>query len=556
MFDSAGNKSIKISINKGFVFAVIFLALTFMSWKVASASVRIGILPYKIIATHPQKYSYIKNSIPILLGSNLASDNILIARNSDIIPYIKRNHINFSTKNLLKLSNHFNVDCLIFGRIVKIGNTFIIQTNIFNVHTKSVIYRKTVQVLGTKSIIRDIGSLSHVLKKRILSLSAATVTKNNATAVKHARVPKVESSVFIKNFSRNSNGLVTTESMHYVIHALVTGRFLSKGIQTVVASSNKVILYDLSIGGRLTKIGQYNLSSRSNVIYLGFYKISNNSNAIVLTKAMLGTITSYLLVYRNGKLVKLTGDYNLFLRVMSIGNAKNIIVGQEPVAVTIAGRNFGAVGQNSYPIGQFGGSTYIYKFNKNTNTLTKTQRLPIYNGITLYGTVYGNIKGNGKNYLLALSNSGNLMLINNKGQTVYVGSRTYGGSVMQVSVPASNGANSATYADSLIYNIPAGITKFHKNGNGKLQIVVLKNHEQVKFMSNLNYYTKSSIYSLTWNNIGFYPAWEIKPVAGYSAGFSIFRANKSVYLADGIVEDPGSMFTKPKSYIIIYKIEH
>ncbi len=556
MPDSANNESLKTSINVGFIFAIIFLALIFMSWKVASASVRIGILPYKIIAPHYHAYSYIKNSIPIIIGSNLASDNIFIARNSDIIPYIKKNHIDFSTKSLIKLSDHFNIDYLIYGRIVKIGDTFVIQTNIFNIHKRSIVYRKTVQVLGTKFIIKDMNNLSFILKKRILSLSRVATVKNNTNTAKSPHVSRVQNSVFMKSFSQNSKGLVTTRTMDFLMHTLVTGRFLSKGIQTVVATNNRVILYNLSMDGKLTKIGQYNLSLRSNVIYLGFLKISANSNAIVLTKAKLGTITSYLLVYRNGKLLKLTGDYNLFLRVMSIGNARNILVGQEPIAVTASGRYFGAVGQNSYPIGQFGGSTYIYKFNKDTNALIRTQKLPIYNDITLYGTVYGNIKGSGEDYLLALSNSGNLMLINSKGKTIYMGSKTYGGSPLQVSVSSSNGANSATYADSLIYNIPTRLTKFYKTGNEKLQVVVLKNYGQIRFMRNLNYYTKSSIYSIAWNNIGFYPVWEIKPIAGYSAGFSIFRINKSVYLADGIVKNPGSVFTKPKSCIVIYKIEN
>ena len=43
-------------------------------------------------------------------------------------------------------------------------------------------------------------------------------------------------------------------------------------------------------------------------------------------------------------------------------------------------------------------------------------------------------------------------------------------------------------------------------------------------------------------------------MVGYSAGFSIFKADGNIYLADGIVENPGSPLTNPKSYIAIYKI--
>jgi hypothetical protein len=73
-------------------------------------------------------------------------------------------------------------------------------------------------------------------------------------------------------------------------------------------------------------------------------------------------------------------------------------------------------------------------------------------------------------------------------------------------------------------------------------------------MQHLNYYTKNSVYSLVWNNVNFYPMWKIRPVVGYSAGFSIFKLNKKTYLANAVVESSGSMFSKPKSYIAIYKL--
>jgi hypothetical protein len=274
----------------------------------------------------------------------------------------------------------------------------------------------------------------------------------------------------------------------------------------------------------------------------------------VLTKSQLGTITSYLLAYNDGKLIKITPNYNLFLRVMSLKNHKKTIVGQNPISVVPSGRYFNdsVIGQNTYPIGQFGGDTYIYKFNKNNNTLVKAGNLPFFSGITLYGTAYGNFMGNGKKYLLALSNSGNLMVINEKGKTIYTGSKTYGGSPLQIEVPSIGGVRSSSVTGGLIYNVPAQVSKFHING--KDGIVVIKNYRQGAFMQHLNYYTKNSVYSLVWNNVNFYPMWKIRPVVGYSAGFSIFKLNKKTYLANAVVESSGSMFSKPESYIAIYKL--
>ena len=540
-----------------FIFSI-FVSMFFLT-KSADASVKIGILPYKIISTHYGRYSYIKDSIPVILASNLSSSSISVSRNSDINDFITKNHItSFSTGNLLKISEHFDLKYLVFGRVIKIGNVFDIETNIFNPSEKVVVYRHSIQVLGSKFIINDISGLSKNIKTKIASLTSQEMVKKpeelQAPSPVISYAPPAANNMYIKRFNQNSKGLLRTPTKHYVIQAVSTGKFLNKGAQVAVATRSRVILYNLLINGGLKKLAQYNLSSRSNAVYIGFYKISKDRTAIVLTKSQLGTITSYLLAYNNGKLIKITPNYNLFLRVMSLKSHKKTIVGQNPISVVPSGRYFNdsVIGQNTYPIGQFGGDTYIYKFNKNNNTLVKTSNLPFFSGITLYGTAYGNFMGNGKKYLLALSNSGNLMVINEKGKTIYTGSKTYGGSPLQIEVPSFGGVRSSSFTGGLIYNVPAQVSKFHING--KDGIVVMKNYRQGAFMQHLNYYTKNSIYSLAWNNVNFYPVWKIRPVAGYSAGFSIFKLNKKTYLANAIVESSGSMFSKPKSYIAIYKL--
>ncbi len=536
----------------------VFMSIFFII-KSADAFVKIGILPYKIISTHYKNILVIKDSIPIIMGSDLSSSNISVSRNSDINNFIRKNHItSFSTDNLLKISKHFDLKYLIFGRIIKIRNVSDVETNVFSPSEKTVVYRHSIQILGSKFIINDVNGLSKIIKAKIVSLTFQEKVQKpeelQASSPVISSAPTVTSNMYIKRFSQNRKGLLRTSTKHYIIQALSTGKFLNKGVQVVVATRSRVILYNLLINGSLKKLAQYNLSSRSNPVYIGSYKISKKRTAIVLTKTKLGMVISYLLAYNNGKLVKITPNYNLFLRVMKLNKHKKMIVGQNPISVIPSGRYFkdSVIGQNTYPIGQFGGDTYVYRFNKNNNTLIKVKKLPFFSGITLYGTAYGNFLGNGKKYLVALSNSGNLMIINGKGKTKYLGSKTYGGSPLQIQVPSIGGIRSSSVTGGLIYNVPAKVSKFYINGEDG--IVVTKNYQQASYLKNLNYYTKNSIYSLVWNKISFYPIWKIRPTVGYSAGFSIFKFNKKTYLANAIVKNSGSMFSKPKSYIAIYKL--
>ncbi|MHB1665483.1 MAG: hypothetical protein ACYCT7_09540 [bacterium] len=555
VFQKNSTNSIRIVV--ALMFSI--LISTFFIIKSADAFVKIGILPYKIIATHYKKYSYIKDSIPIILGSNLSSSNISVSRSSDINNFIKKNNItSFSTDNLLKISKNFDLKYLIFGRIIKIRNVFDIETNVFSPSDNAVVYRRSIQVIGSKLIIKDVGGLSKTIKAKIVSLTFQEKVQKpeelHASSPVISSAPPTASNMFIKRFNQNSKGLLRTPTKHYVIQAFSTGKFLNKGAQMVVATRHRVILYNLLINGGLKIIAQYHLSPQSNPIYIGSYKISKNRTAVALTKTKLGMVISYLLAYNNGKLVKITPNYNVFLRVMRLNKHKKVIVGQNPISVIPSGRYFNdsVVGQNTYPIGQFGGNTYVYRFNKNNNTLIKIKKLPFFSGITLYGTAYGNFMGNEKKYLVALSNSGNLMIINEKGKTKYTGSKTYGGSPLQIQVPSIGGIRSSSVTGGLIYNVPAKVSKFYING--KDGIVVTKNYQQAAYLPHLNYYTKNSIYSLVWNKVSFYPMWKIRSVMGYSAGFSIFKFNKKTYLADAIVENSGSMFSKPKSYIAIYKL--
>ncbi len=548
------------------IVCILFFSFTMLSvQKNVFAIAKVSILPYKIISSNYEKYSYIGKSIPLIIGSNIAGKKIAVVRNSDIDSYIEKTHTNFASSNLLNISKHFNSNYVIYGRIEKIGNVFIIQTNIFDAAKQQVIFRNHINVLGVNFIVDDIDQLSPIIKKEIESNESAVKAYVSPMPPAASAAPVlspavsspaiVKSSIFIKRFTQNNQGLIKSVSKKYVIQAITAGRILKNGIQAAVATRHRIILYSISLNGNLKKLAQYNLSVRSNVIYLGIYNISKNYNAIVLTKARLGMIISYMLIYKNGKLLKLTRNYDLFLRAMNMPGLGRVIVGQKPIAVTPSGRYFDdyVIGQNSYPIGQFGGNTYIYKFDKNTNSLMKSRKLPFFNGITLYGTVYGNFKHNGKNYLVALSKSGNLMIINNKGKTIYTGSKTYGGSPLQVRVPSFSGVESSTYTGGLIYNVPAQISGFNAEGKNP-EIIALKNYRQGAFLHHLNYYVKTSIFCLSWNKIGFYPVWEIKPVVGYSAGFSVFKENGSTYIADGIVENPGSPLTSPKSYIAIYNV--
>ena len=123
---------------------------------------------------------------------------------------------------------------------------------------------------------------------------------------------------------------------------------------------------------------------------------------------------------------------------------------------------------------------------------------------------------------------------------------------MQVRVHSFGGVQNSTYTGGLIYSVPAQITGFNTVKNP--EIIALKNYRQGAFLHHLNYFVKTSVFCVSWNKIGFYPVWEIKPVVGYSAGFSVFNENGITYIADGIVENPGSPVTSPKSYIAIYNI--
>jgi TolB-like protein len=553
------NKTFKRLIFNFILISAFFFLLVFVLFLNKSYSAeRVAVMPYKIVSTHYQRYLYITKSIPILLGSDISSKNIYVIRHSDIKNFIKANRItSFSNANLSKITKKFNLQYIIYGRILKIGNVFDITANLFDTSENIVIFRKSITALGTNFIINDINGISKSIKNKILSYKKIN---NKAISISPQIAEKRinKTSAFIKRYSANIKGIIKTAPKAYVIQAFAAGDILNKGIQAVVATRHRIILYNLRLNGSLNKVAYYPLSGRSNVIYLNFFKISNNRNAIVVTKTKLGMVISYLLVYSGkGKLLtKLTSDYPMFLRVMQLNNGKKVLIGQNPVQVISSGRFFdvSVIGQNNYPIGQFGGSTYIYNFNSSNNSLSKFKKLPFYSGITIYGSTYGNIKNNGKNYLLALSNSGNLMLINKKGHTIYTGSGVYGGSPLQVRVPSFGGSRSATYTGGLIYNVPPTLVKYYNNG--KFHVIVLKNFGQMGFVSHLNYYTKSAVYDLIWNKIGFSPIWEIKPVSGYSAGFSIIKNNNKVYIADAVVANPGSIFTKAQSYIVLYKISN
>ena len=234
-------KSSRITV---IVLLAVLSILIFTATKEASAAVKTAILPYKIISAHHRGYSYIAGSIPLILSSEIASDRIEIARNADVATYSRKSGINFSSAGLSKLAKHFKADFIIYGRIVKIGGTFIIQSNLFDAQSGKVAYRGHIQVTGTRYIIAGLDKQAAALKNKIESIKpAARVIKkeNISTAVVSTAAPVAvissaspasappatpESSIFLKRFVRNGGGLVRTESKTYVIKAVCAGKFM------------------------------------------------------------------------------------------------------------------------------------------------------------------------------------------------------------------------------------------------------------------------------------------------------------------------------------------
>ena len=182
---------------------------------------------------------------------------------------------------------------------------------------------------------------------------------------------------------------------------------------------------------------------------------------------------------------------------------------------------------------------------------TPEKQIVLCNGVNVLGLAYGKITDKEQNLVIAYDEYSNINIINNAGEKIWESREKYSGNTLYYQIQA--GASPEKNRKFL----PVRILISDINSDGVNDVVAVKNYEITRnILGSFKYYKKHHIEILTWDGVSLVTKFKTPIIYGFVRDFTIADIDndgKNELIAAIIKKEEKSIFTKPKSLIMVYK---
>jgi len=245
----------------------------------------------------------------------------------------------------------------------------------------------------------------------------------------------------------------------------------------------------------------------------------NGIPEIIVTNIVGGVLRSFVIEYRDGEFQTIASDLPYFLRVIhTLG--RPVLIGQVK----------GLENPFDYPIHEiiWQGGTY-----------ERGKRMPIPEGLSVYGLAMDSIDGSDRPKLVLLDDydririytptmkrMDDLNILGGSDELIWKSDDYYGGSNNAfnralTTAQRDSGQTMEEESDATDY-VKLRILTYDLNGNGKNDVIIVKNISPAgRVFKNLQLFTASEIYDLEWDGLGLSENWKTKKIQGYVADYQV-----------------------------------
>ncbi|NTV12692.1 MAG: hypothetical protein HGA96_01965 [Desulfobulbaceae bacterium] len=151
--------------------------------------------------------------------------------------------------------------------------------------------------------------------------------------------------------------------------------------------------------------------------------------------------------------------------------------------------------------------------------LVAGEKLPVPESINLFEFVMADFNGDNQAEVAAVDDAGVLSLYGTDGEALWRGSDTYAHTVRYI------GKASGAVDDKTNRNVPSRLIAADVNGDGRPELVVMKNPSGVAaLLKTIGNFTGSSVQFLAWNGISFADVWNTGEIGSYLANYQLVTA--------------------------------
>jgi len=501
----------------------------------------IAVLPFSVHSA--DNIDYVKSGIWDMLISRLsASSEINVTRKDAVKEMMKKTgKAELTIADVYGIGKTLDVDFVVWGSITKIGNSVSLDGKLLDVAA----YKSPVGVFeqcqGLDEVIPKINEFAKKINYHLLgtvppSISGTTAPVPPAAvpalgpqrpvrdtkAVEALRTPEgtytaVINPDFIQGATPlNREGFWMSRKYPLQFKGMDVGDVNNDGLNEIITiTQTEVVVYQKK-GKDLNVLGRHSGESYDNYISVDVADINGNGvKEIIVTNVINAVLRSFVLEYQDKKLVAIASNLPWFLRVITTADNPLLI-----------GQTIGIEKPFQNP---------IYEIVWENDGYEKGKRMLIPEELSVYGLTVDSIDGTVHERVIALDEFDHLKIIERtkkilskievfggSDELLWKSDEVFGGSNNHFEYGTQDAERSAEWADDKQTKtyVNVRILTYDLNKNGKREIVIVKNMAASgRYFKNVRAFTKSEIYDLEWDGLGFVQNWKTRKIQGYVADY-------------------------------------
>jgi len=531
---------------------------------------RVAVLPFSVHSS--EDINYVRDGIWDMLISRLSTDaSINVTAKQKVTNILDESgKKELTVADVYGLGKKLDLDYVVWGSITKIGNSISLDAKLLDVATYKTPVGVFEQCRGMDDVIPRISDFAKKITYHVqgktppVPVGAVAPTSASGTsptgplqssdeikvlkAKKRTFTSVINPAFITAGNSLGKKGFWMSQKYKRRFKGMDIGDVNGDGLNEVVVIDKHSVMIYQKIGGNFKLLDKISGKVSNNHIAVDVVDVNGNDiPEIIVTNIENRNLDSFVLEFQDGKFVKTASKLRWFLRVVNISGMPQLV-----------GQKKGIEEPFSSP---------IYKIVYSNGGYTEGERVSIPQGLSVYGLTTGSIEGSNAERVISLDDYGHIRIYKETKESVHYKINVFGGSdyLIWKSDEVFGGSNNYVSFGDILGNtdreadsgrvfIKERILTYDMNGNGKREVIIVKNLSPMgRVMKHARLFTRSEIYDLEWDGLGLAENWRTKKIQGYVADYQIKDIDNDG--KDEIVLAVGLGVSLSRSAIVAYDME-